>query len=589
MGRAKKDKPNYTEQFKRLYEEKGISGNADLLRKMYDSYYKNKQEISCDRQSWVKSQAPDFGKKITGERTFTESDQKAIERALDMSWVDIVEPLSEKPGKTKEFEQKGLRYAAYMDEERYYQELVDFEDTYRSVLFNEDEYEKTIIDYIIDNKAENGLRFLINEGYLVRDTLLKFKGVPHAEALSKKLWNWIITLDDPELFLKVWGEENFFNHSFDHEEKREIFLEKVVETKKIFEALCRERIHPGSELKYMPSLLFEALKFSLNRNKQVVAQRIISAYAKFIDAQTMAVQNDTHQESNNKLMARRCRHPAQIEIMRGESTVMCVWDFSELSKKYVGFEDQIEPLQISNILNRLEVKNLSAMEYGDSFVKEGIYYIKKEYDRSLEALKYLTEEKGCNFLPTYIGEESGVTKISAYKRDWQGIKFGELGEILGEIHLLSQEKLGADRVYMYSRGFANGFGRMLSGGTKVIINWEICDMGTPIRDIVTAFLNCEDTRGNFGEAYRRFIETKDESYQELFQFLSAYPDKRIIENFGDKFNEELDEMLKNETQGAQDKNTEIIEKLYMAKSFAEIYRNNLNLITRKDCEIRRDK
>ena len=327
----------------------------------------------------------------------------------------------------------------------------------------------------------------------------------------------------------------------------------------------------------------------MKENKQFIAQRIISAYTKFIEDQTAAFQNEINQESNDKLMAHHYGHSTQIEIMHGESLVMHVWDFSKLSKKHVGFEDQIEPLQISNIINRLEVKNLSAMKHGDSFVKDGIYYIKKEFDLSLEALRYLTEEKGCKFLPTYIGEESGVTKIYAYKSDWHGVEFSELGEILGEIHLLSQEKLGADRVYMYSRGFANGFGCMLLEGTKVITNWKTCDIGTPILDIVTAFLNCEDARGCFEKVYRRFIEEKDKSYQEVSQFLNEYPDKRIIENFGDKFNEELDRMLKNEIQGAQGKNTETIEKLYMAKSFAEIYRNDLNLITRQDYEAEGDK
>ena len=158
--------------------------------------------------------------------------------------------------------------------------------------------------------------------------------------------------------------------------------------------------------------------------------------------------------------------------------------------------------------------------------------------------------------------------------------------MLGEIHLLSQEKLGADRVYMYSIGFANGFGRMLSGGTQVITSWKTCDIGTPILDIVTAFLNFD---GCYGKVYRRFIEDKDKSYQELSQFLNVYPDKRIIENFGDKFNEELDRMLKNEIQSAQGKNTETIEKLYMAKSFAEIYRDKLNLKTNQSCEGEDDK
>jgi hypothetical protein len=59
----------------------------------------------------------------------------------------------------------------------------------------------------------------------------------------------------------------------------------------------------------------------------------------------------------------------------------------------------------------------------------------------------------------------------------------------------------------------------------------------------------------------------------------------VIENFGDKFNDELDEMLRNVILGTQEKRTEAIEKLYMAKSFAEIYRDDLNRITMRKCEV----
>lgn len=591
MGRPPKEKCNYEEQFKLLYKEKGYTGNAELLKRMYTNYYEGKPGVDPVRQKWVNSNEPDFGKKIKGKRSFSESDIKAIERAVGKCWVDIVEPLPEKrEEQQKKFEERGLRYAAYLDEEKYYQDLEDSieADGYGAVLQNLDEYGKTIVDYIIENKAENGLRFLIDKRHIVCDRLLQFHGIYHTEEHSEKLWDMILSIDDSELFLKALGEYNLFEVSPYRGEEWEKFLGKMLETKNIFEALFRKRTSPESGLEYMTALLFDALRCSLSKNKRVIARKIISAYTKFIEDQTAAFQNEISRKSNNNFCIATKSH-AQSEIYCNEKLIMYAWDVSGLLKNAGGFKEQIELLQIPNIINRLKVKNLSAMEYGDSFVKDGIYYIKKEFDLSLEALRYLTKEKGCKFLPTYIGEESGVTKIYAYRSDWRGVEFSELGEMLGEIHFLSQEKLGADRVYMYSMGFTNGFGRMLFGESKVITNWKTCDIGTPIHDIVTAFLNCEDAHGYYEKVYRRFIEEKDKSYQELSQFLNAYPDKRIIENFGDKFNEELDRMLKNEIQSAQGKNTETIEKLYMAKSFAEIYRDKLNLTTNQSCEGEDDK
>lgn len=589
MARLKKEKTNYEERFGWLYCNHSIKGNADLLGRMFDKYYRDKLEEKIHRQVWINSQLSDFRNKIKGNRSFLESDIKAIERALDMRWVDIVEPLPKKPEKNKKFEEKGIRYAAYIDEEWYYQELADSydEDEYNVVLFNYDEYGKTIIDYVIENKAENGLRFLIFKGYLRCDSSLQFGGrIYRAEELSEELWNWIVSIDDSELFVEALGEKNLFDFSFYREEEGKEFLGKIIETKKIFESLCNERVHPNSNLRYMPSLLFEALKFSLSENKQFLTQRIISAYMRFIEKQIVALQNQIYRENNFCI---GMRHPVQREIRHGESLIMYAWDFSELPKKSGGFENQIALCEISNITKRLMVKNLSEMEYGDYFLKGGTYYIKKEPDISLEALKYLTKEKGCKFLPAYMGEESGVSKIRACQNEFFAVEYSELGEMLGEIHLFSQEKLGADRVYMYSRGFTNGNGLghvMHLAETKVITNWQSCEIGTPILDIITAFLNYKHTNRYFEE---RFTKGGKQSYEELSQFLNAYPDKRIIENFGDKFNEELDKMLKDAIQNAQERRAETIENLYMAKSFAEIYRNDLNLITKQSCDLEGEK
>ena len=585
MGRNSKEKNNYEKQFDLLYTKKEISGNADLLRKMYRKYYKNKLENDDEEQVWIDSQLSDFRKKIKGQgRTFTESDIMAIERALDMSWVDIVDPLPEsQKKKIEKFEASGLRYTAYMD--RDYQELADSYDIneYNPVLCNYDEYGKTIVDYIIEYKSRHGLNFLIDKGYIGCNGFLEFHGsIYGTEDHSDQLWDWIIAMDDAELFLKALGEKNLFDVSFSNAEKKDDFLEKIFNHERLWESLCKERIyHDNNEWKYMPGLLFELLKYSLNKNKQNETKKIISAYRNFIEDQRLAFQNKISQE-NNKNFKIENLHATQRKIYYDESLVMILWDFSALTNKYDSFEDQIEYCQIQNIINRLKVKKISAMEYGDSFIQDGIYHIKKKPDVSLEALKYLTAEKGCKFLPTYIGEESGVTKISTCKTDWRGVDADELGKILGEIHALSQEKLGSGQVYMYSCGFTNGFGYTLDKKTKVITNWHICHIGTPIRDIVTAFLNCGYLHEYFEttHSFMNSIEIKGKSYQAVSQFLNSYPNKKVIENFGDQFNAELDKMLMEANQRKDNKN---IAKLHLAKIFAEIYRQDLNHITNYNC------
>ena len=76
------------------------------------------------------------------------------------------------------------------------------------------------------------------------------------------------------------------------------------------------------------------------------------------------------------------------------------------------------------------------------------------------------------------------------------------------------------------------------------------------------------------------IEIKGKSYQAVSQFLNSYPNKKVIENFGDQFNAELDKMLMEANQRKDNKN---IAKLYLAKIFAEIHRQDLNHITNYNC------
>lgn len=400
---------------------------------------------------------------------------------------------------------------------------------------------------------------------------------------SKELLKWIFDIDDPNLFLKAIGENNLFNSEIYRREESDEFFEAIVGTNRIFEALCDERTYPEKELKYMPTLLFEILKYSLHKNDNVKAQRIISAYTKFLEDQIEAFRNETNIESNQKFGAQGINQ-VQTGIYYGKSLVMLAWNFGELDEKYDGFDDQIEYLKISNIIERLLVKNLSAMQYGDSFVKDGIYYVKMKPDLSLEALKYLTKEKGSEFLPTYIGEEEGVVKIRAYRNGISKIELKELGTMLGEIHSLSMEKMGKDKVYMYSGGFENGFGCMTYSSKKIITNWTVCEIGTPINDIVIALLNSYgcDIYNN----YAFVVRDSQKAYEELLQFLNTYPDKKVIENFGDKLNEELDKILNRVKNNVNTKDPKYIFHLHSMKGFAEIYCQNLNDITqlRNECE-----
>ena len=275
MARKLKTRYNYEECFKLLYEEKGLSGNADLLRRMYHCYYKDKLGGASDRQRWINDSIADFGKMIRGERSFTESHIMAIERALGMSWVDIVEPLPAKREIAKELNEHTLRRAAYDDDELEYLYLSSTRDAddYTDVICNDDEYGKTIIDYILEYKSEGGLSFLIENGYIHLTRGLRIDGrIYHVDDKSDEILDFLFSLDKADDFLKLLGKTSIDHEAFDRDAKR--FASGILKTNKIFALLCKSFVDPVTDLSYMSPIIFEVLKYAMESNNREAAQII---------------------------------------------------------------------------------------------------------------------------------------------------------------------------------------------------------------------------------------------------------------------------------------------------------------------------
>ena len=170
-----------------------------MLKRMYERYYRQKGY----EEGWIERSLPDFGKKIKGDgRTFTDMDILAIERAVGMSFVDIVEPLHEGATKetTKKYEPRGWRYAACLDEKWYYDKMCSEAES------NYDEYDKSVIDYILEYRALNGLRYMVDKGAFHLDGCLCVnESFTHSKAPQGYI-EWIFELDDAEMFMKMFSK-----------------------------------------------------------------------------------------------------------------------------------------------------------------------------------------------------------------------------------------------------------------------------------------------------------------------------------------------------------------------------------------------
>ena len=538
-----------------------------MLKRMYERYYRQKGY----EEGWIERSLPDFGKKIKGDgRTFTDMDILAIERAVGMSFVDIVEPLTEGATKkaTKEYEPSGWRYAAYLDEKWYYDKMCsEAESRY-------DEYGKSVIDYILEYRALNGLRYLVDKGALhLDDCLYVNESITYSKAPQGYI-EWIFELDDAEMFMKMFYNESIFNVYYEHnEEASNSFFEKFIKSNAIFEAVLKYkgvRQEYDRELAYKPGILLGALKYALAKKENTVAQMIINSYRKYLDEQSEILRRENALRENNPTLS-LIDSGLQLSLYVDNQPMAYFWNI-ELLKHDGEFKEQLEELDANTVLNNLFAKDLAKMQEGEEFIKDGVYYIKKSDCLALEAIKYLSGA-GCDAVPKYLGEKEGVTMLSAYRKNYYFYnKESEaaVAEILGKIHRYSKEKLGNGKVYSYANRLSLG---SCGDGKNVISNWQSCKIGTVISDITLVLLANFTDPLNYGEYSCLFTTYRDNTFKRLCLFLDAYPDKDAIRCFGDALNAEVESMIANALE--QNNKKQVID-LHLAKGFAEVYRSDLN-------------
>ncbi len=149
---------------------------------------------------------------------------------------------------------KSFRYYAYKDEPELYDELgkiatVDGDD----IINNSDEYNRFFFDYLIEYKAYNGLKYMVNKCH--------FHSSPFNPALYQtdensfvcgaspiQIAKFVIDSNDPDIFNKVYDPFEYLMR-FSYKDTNclyteELFIEAIINNDKIFDSLFSEREYP---------------------------------------------------------------------------------------------------------------------------------------------------------------------------------------------------------------------------------------------------------------------------------------------------------------------------------------------------------
>ena len=183
-----------------------------------------------------------FGKMITGERPFKEEYIPYLERFLETTYDYIVNG----EGKSNDFRNKGIRYAAFNDNIQDYEELSIKTNFDTIPLFGFDEFGETALDYILEYKSRNGLSYLIKNNHVsLFSDGVNIQGT-NAIGHNKKgidVLNLIFEFDDAVLFEKftdIWSRYEGSGLSLGILEREDI-IKKIISSKNIFSSMLKEK------------------------------------------------------------------------------------------------------------------------------------------------------------------------------------------------------------------------------------------------------------------------------------------------------------------------------------------------------------
>lgn len=192
-------------------EIKGIKYDNDLLKKIG-----NELEYKDDvLEKFIKTQKGNFSKIIKGIRPINKDYIIPLEKIFGVPVAKLIEPETYNYLINKENIPflKGIRYYAYKDDMNlYYNELSKNTDNKgNSIIFNKDEFGRTFLDYVVEYKSFNAIKYLYDKYQLKLKRYDNFFQVNGEHFIDINFCNSILfarmvsELNDTKLFYDIYN------------------------------------------------------------------------------------------------------------------------------------------------------------------------------------------------------------------------------------------------------------------------------------------------------------------------------------------------------------------------------------------------
>lgn len=242
---------NIQEKIDRLMHNVGLKSYRQLLIKIY-------QQIGDNNLAYEKAEKEkgNFTKMLKGERELNSKYYIPLEKIFNIRIADL---LSDNRFVNPTFRNSGLRYTAASNSYEEFKNL-NSETTQEgdSPIFNTDEYDKSIYDYIVEYRAGNGIKYFVNECSLRYNCLTKSFFSPNTNSFCDentidKIADVLFEIDDGDTFSKLFYAYDMLASDYNDERNiynKESFLKRILDSSNIFNKYLSKKECAISEMNY---------------------------------------------------------------------------------------------------------------------------------------------------------------------------------------------------------------------------------------------------------------------------------------------------------------------------------------------------
>lgn len=519
-----------------------------------------------------------FSKMISGERKFKYEYIPLIERKLKTTFDYI---LNGKSKNLNEFIPRGINYTAFMDIYNKYQTLLEELKSNENILLIYDEYKKNIVDYIIDYKSINGIKYLLDNDLLkylnhenvfaIIDIIINKKPEYLPNILNFRLYaesSFDELLRKDDIKIKIGGSFDF-NTVFKKDiSKYKDLINEILKNDDLFNLFFVENFssiengflyqinnYQVYSFNIMILLFIDTIINSNSVYKIYNGEDKLNKIISFIDKYNDFLYKGIYEEEINTANV-------SIEYLKLDDIDKDIYSesihfFLCKQNNKVGLifkNDQYKKSVINDTLkkefSRLDEKFAKSESIKNNkiiFREDKVYKIRSNNEKEYEFLK-LMEENNYKKVPRYYGYDNeydiyeyikGSTEQYVYMMPLE--KIYQVLDTIKEINEISKKYLNG-KVYVHNDLSSQNVVFDDKGKLKAIIDWEHCKEGEEHEDLIYIIW----TWANIGALDR----DHDKLLDYLEKIIKYYnPSDKVRENFIDK----MKDVMASKEQEAKDK------------------------------------